>query len=389
MSVHKLDTFTFKKSILSSALVAATLSTPAFSKNGSINDSFHRATAEDAPAPATTYPSISSELVMELQNEYTPNSNDASREEYNNIFARSELVTTLQLNDNFFIDGVAVFENIQDIEPNKSNYFDNEGVFIEDIKLNYQHGNIALLAGKFNPAYGIAWDFGRGIWTEDFAEDYEMTEKLGVGASYSFGNDKTGMHSLIASTFFADTTFLSGSTITKRDQLNKRDGGTANTEDLSSFAVALEGENLAGIENLYYKLGYRHQAEGDASTDGDDETGYVATLGHIFPVTSRVSMDALVEYTDISNFDTGTADNQYFTANVITTFDDVWIVTLGYTGRDITEAGVADINDHLIEVSGGYDFGQGTTAELGWRGSKEAGSDTDIVGGLIRHTIAF
>lgn len=346
-------------------------------------------TALTAAAHAETYPNISSELVLELQNEYTTNSDDASREDYNNAFFRSELATTVQLNEHFFIDGVAVFENIQNIEPNESNFFDNEGVFIEDIKLNYQNGPVALLAGKFNPAFGIAWDFGRGIWTEDFAEDYEITEKIGVGARYRFGNDKIGTHNLIASSFFADTTFLSGSRITGREQLNKRDGGTSNTEDFSSFTVALEGENLAAVKNLYYKLGYRHQAEGDASTGGDDETGYVVTLGHVFPVTNRVSMDALVEYTDISNFDTGTADNQYFTANVITTFDDAWNLTVGYTARDITDAGTADINDHLVQVSGGYDFGQGTTAELGWRGSKEAGSDTDIIGGLIRHTIAF
>ena len=124
------------------------------------------------------------------------------------------MAATLQFNENFYIDGVAVFENIQDREPNESNFFDNEGIFIEEIKLNYERGAWGAFAGKFNPGFGIAWDYGRGIWGEDFAEDYEITERLGFGASYTFDTETYGSHTLTASTFFADTTFQSGSVIT-------------------------------------------------------------------------------------------------------------------------------------------------------------------------------
>lgn len=342
-----------------------------------------------APAMAQQYPTISGEVVSELQNEYTYNSDDASTDEYNNIFFRTEVAPTVQLNENFFIDGVAVWEDIQDREPNEDNFFDNEGVFIEEIKINYENGPYAAWAGKFNPGFGIAWDFGRGIWGEDFAEDYEITEKIGAGAAYTFDTAGFGAHTIAANAFFADTTFLSGSTVTNRDTLDKSDGGVSNTEDLSSFVVSLEGENLAGVENLYYKLGYRHQDEGDVNAGGDDETGYVVTLGHAFPVTDRVGVDALVEFTDIENFEAGTNDNQYFTASVITTLDDQWNLTTSYTSRDISVDGGSDIEDHLLQISGGYDFGQGTTAELGWRNAEEDGSDSDIIGGLIRHTFEF
>ncbi|MGB0719540.1 MAG: hypothetical protein ACPGRX_03650 [Bdellovibrionales bacterium] len=340
-------------------------------------------------SPKAQAQSLSAEIVTELQNEYTVDSDDPTRDGYNNIFLRSEVAPTLQFNEHFFIDGVAVLENIQDIDPDESNAFDNEGVFVEEIKLNYENGPWAAWAGKFNPGFGIAWDYGRGIWGEDFAEDYEITEKVGIGAGYTFETPQWGAHTLAVNTFFADTSFLSGSAITKRDRLHKRDGGVSNTEDFSSYVVSLEGDDLAGVDTLYYKLGYRNQDEGDATVGGDRETGYVVTLGHVFPVHDRVAMDALAEYADINHFEGGTADQSYATFSLITTIDDAWNVTGSFTARDIDDTAGPNSDDHLLQISGGYDFGQGTTAEIGWRNSEESGSDTDIIGGLIRHSVSF
>lgn len=335
------------------------------------------------------YPNISGEVVMELQNEYAFDSDDPDADEQNNMFWRTEVAPTVAFTENFFIDGVLVLEPVRDFDPGEDNYFEDEGVFVEEIKLNYESGPWAIFAGKFNPGFGIAWDFGRGIWSEDFAEDYEITEKIGGGASYTFETENSGDHTLTASTFFADTTFLSEATVHSRGNTTKSDGGASNTEDFSSFVISLEGENVAGVENLYYKTGFRHLAEADASTGGDDEQGFVATLGHVFPVSDNIEADALVEFVDIANFDGGNDDNQYITGSLITTINDAWNVTVGFTRRDIDVDGGPDMDDHLLQVSGGYDFGQGTTAEIGWRSSEEGGSDTDIVGGLIRHSFEF
>ncbi len=321
-------------------------------------------TASDAQA-FDPYPDISGEMVMELQNEYAFDSDDPAADEQNNMFWRTEVAPTVQFTEKFFLDGVIVLEPVMDFDPGENNFFEDEGVFIEEIKLNYENGPWAVFAGKFNPGFGIAWDFGRGIWGEDFAEDYEITEKIGGGVSYTFETENNGDHTLTGSTFFSDTSFLSESIFTGRGNTTKSDGGASNTEDFSSFVVSMEGENVAGVENLYYKAAFRHLGEGDANMGGDDEQGIVATVGHVFPVSDAVEMDALIEFADISNFDGGNDDNRYITGSVITTIHDSWNVAVGFTKRDIDVNGGADMNDHLLQVSGGYDFGQGTTAEIG------------------------
>lgn len=341
-----------------------------------------------APSNAQESPTFSGELVMEVQNDYTVDSDNPATDGYNNLFSTHELAAALQFNENFYINGVAVWETIQDIDPNDDNFFDNEGLFIEEIKLNYENGSWAAWAGKFNPGFGTAWDAAGGIWGVDFAEDYEVTEKIGVGARYTFENEQIGTHSFTANTFFADTTFLSRSLVTNRGEIDKSDGGVSNTEDFSSFVMSLEGEDLSGVENLYYQVAYRHQDEGDVNTGGDDETGYVVTLGYSFNVQERVGMNALIEYVDIENFEAGTDDNQYLTTSLITTIDENWNVTASYTARNIDSTD-GDTNDHLFQLSGGYDFGQGTTADIGWRNSEESNVDTDIVGFLVTHTIEF
>ncbi len=51
--------------------------------------------------------------------------------------------------------------------------------------------------------------------------------------------------------------------------------------------------------------------------------------------------------------------------------------------------GAPDMNDHLFQLSGGYDFGNGLTLEGGWKSTEESSVDTDILGALARYTVEF
>lgn len=325
---------------------------------------------------AADSPAFSGEAVVEMHS--------AQEEDRHQVFLRTEVAPRLRVHEQIHIDGVFVLEPIHDPAPGKSAYFKDEGVFVEEIKINFTHGPWSAFAGKFNPGFGSAWDSGRGIWSKDFAADYEITEKIGFGGAYALQTPDMGTHNLNLSTFFADTSVLSQSIITKRGRTRKADGGASNTEDFSSYVAALESDDMVGIENLRYKIGYRHLGTDNAP----DEKGWVLMLGHVHRPFDSVAFDMLVEYADIENFEgVSGEDRDYISASIVTTFDERWNLTLGYTGRHI-DSGSND-HDHLFQVSGGYDFQNGLTLDLGWKNTEEAGDDHNIVGLLGRYSYAF
>lgn len=329
--------------------------------------------------------------MVELQNENRFDSEDTTLDSTNNLFSRIEVASELELNKYVEVEGAFTFEPMDQAATKNANddiAFESEGAFVEELHLDIDLGAAELKAGKFNPQFGTAWDPGRGIWSEDFAEDYELTEKIGVGAEYEFDAAKMGTHTLSAATFYNDTSGLSRAVITERGPARISDGGAGNTEDLSSFVVSLDGENAFGVESLGYTLGARQQAEQDEPAAGvDDETGYVAGVSYTHPVNSNVVLDSKVEYATFDNYGgTADVDQEYYYASVVARLYENWNVTAGYTMRDISDAStVTTAEDHLFQLTGGYDFGNGLTAEAGYRGSNEANNETHIVGFLLRY----
>lgn len=335
---------------------------------------------------------VSVDYMTEWQNEFRANSEDSAIDGTNNSFARAEIAPEIQYG-HFSLDSLLTFEPMdQAATKNVGNdvFFDHEGAFVENLYLEYENGAFEAKVGKFNPDFGIAWDYGRGIWGEDFAEDYEVSEKIGAGIEYEFGNDKYGEHEVSLNTFFNDTSFLSGSAITARDETNLNTGGAGNTEDFSSFVGQVEGEDVAGIKSLGYRVAYRYLAEQDKnrSATTDSENGVLLGANYIFNASDDIAFDTLLEYTQINNFAGVAFDNRdYYYASVVTHLYDNWNVTAGYTVRDME--GTTDSTDTLFNLTGGYAFDNGLSVDAGYRGSDEAQQETHIIGFLLRYRGAW
>ena len=216
-------------------------------------------------APQIDYPNLSGEVKTELQSEWATAADDPN-EERGNTFLNTELNLELQLTQHLAIEGTALLEPVRNFDLRKNTFFEEEAVFIDELLLKYENGPWELIAGKFNPYYKGSREQERGIFTEEFSKEYEIIQKIGLGTSYSFQNSGMGTVTLSANAFVDDTTLLA-----KTIGHDKQDSCDTNHE-LSS-AVLLEGYNPAGIETLYYQLGYRHL---DACKLLDDrETGFL------------------------------------------------------------------------------------------------------------------
>jgi hypothetical protein len=276
-------------------------------------------------------------------------------------------------------------------------FFDDHPLLIEQLTINYDTKNYALYAGKFNPVVGIDYHDTPGIWTYQALEEYSIRERIGFGGAVKVDGVDYGQHRLDVSTFFADTTALSGSVLFDRGDTQKSDGGLSNTESFESFAVSLGGSEFYSLDvdfitDLTYRIGFAKQAAGEGGTD--DETRYSLALGYNPKITETLSARTFVEYVDISHLE-GEADHDR--ANLTAgagLYHGPWNTAVSYTHINNTAEDVDEGKDgHVFQVSGGYRLQEGALKglgfDVGWKTQEEEGKQRDTVGALVSYAFAF
>lgn len=332
-------------------------------------------------------PQLNGIISFEIQNDWTYESDDPDLE-VNSLYTTIEPYFILSLNDHLAFEAALVFEPVQDPDAGEDSEFDNEGLYAQELKFTYTGERLGLFIGKYNPTFGTAWDLAPGIYGSDFAEDYELTERLGFGGSYVFEALDVGTHTITANSFFTDTSILSDSTITRRGRTDKNDGGPGNTEDLSSLSVTLDSENPVGIEGLNTHLGLLHQAEGDADEGSGDQNGVVLGANYTMELSDTYELTGLAEWASISNTE-GNDDTRYLTTSLVLNIDDNWNVAASYTGRTTNIEDEGDMDDNLFQLSAGYAFENGFTVDAGYRWAEEDNVESNGVGALIAYSYEF
>jgi len=328
-----------------------------------------------------SYPYIEGEFIWELQNDYTFDSDDLDAE-LNDTFAYLELAASIFIAKEFQINFALVGEPVQDAGPSQDRFFDDHGIFVEVLngQINFSD-NTNLILGKFGPGFGTAWDVTPGIYGVDFAEDYELAEFIGFGLNHTFDADGAGSVTLGANIFTADTSALSDSIITRRGQTNLADGGVGNTENLDSFSISLDGEELPELEGFTWHLGYRHLSAGLG--DVDDEQGFVAGFIQETSLGDEKSITFNLEY---ANFDGGANDVDYLTAG-LTLSDGPWHADFAGTFRNTDVTGRNDVDDVLFQASVGYVDQHEIDWNVGYRFIEEDGVDNHTLGVFITKAV--
>jgi hypothetical protein len=201
-----------------------------------------------------SFPVISGELGIEVEDDWAYKSDDRANQ-HNDLYATIEPSATVQFTKEFSVFAHAVLEPVRDAEKFDNRVFEDHGVYVEDLYVNYDTGTWAIRGGKLNVGFGVAWDRTPGVYGTDFAEaGYETSERIGIIGSYAVDAGNNGAHRISAGTFFFDTSILSESALRGRGDTHKADGGVSNTESFESYVVALDGEKIAALGGLGYHV---------------------------------------------------------------------------------------------------------------------------------------
>lgn len=325
------------------------------------------ASAQDA------YPRLTGGFVIELENDHTFSSDDQGAE-INDAFATVEAAVALEFSGATALNATLLLEPVSDAADDEDRFFEDHGLFAEELYLRHDFGVAEALIGKFNPAFGFAWDRAPGIFGADFAEDYELTERLGAAAAIpvEFGAGETV---LSISAFAADRTVFSDSLIDSRGKLEQSDGGVSNTDAPESFIAAIAGET----EGLAYNFGFRRQAKG--AGDSRDEIGFVAGA---VAAAGWADVELLGEVAYFPRFDGGPERAIYATMGVAAPVGPVTLSAV-YAMRDVEDASTG----HLATATVEYEIVERFSIAAGYRYVREERIDEHTVGALLVYEFGF
>ena len=338
------------------------------------------------------YPKISAKVEIEIEFDRKYDSDDTTKE-VNDLFTETELELELELTPELKITLGGQLKPIRKADPDEDRVFDDHGLFAEELYLTYEDAPLGAFIGKFTPNFGRAWDGeeapGSGIFGTEFAEEgYELAERIGFGGSFTLDAGEAGSHKFTASTFFLDTSALSNSAFNKRGQTRRTSGGVSNTGDFASYGLALDGEDMEFLPGFTYHAAFVRQKEGvDGTTD---ETGYALSATYQGK-WGEVEITPFVEYVKFDDLGgTDGKDRDFLTTSLLLEWNS-WNLAISRTGRDTEEADGSDFDDHLIQVSFGYQFDSGLVAELGWHTEKEDEENvtTNVVGVRLSYSLKF
>jgi len=268
------------------------------------------------------------------------------------------------------------------LSRNRGLNISDEGLIIEELKLQFQNEDLKFVAGKFDPTFGTVFNKSKrmGIFTAQFAEDYNLREKIGAGITALLEDSKITFNS-----FFNDTTGLSSSALNNRGRASRNDGVAGNTGTLSSYSISADGSNLFGYENWFYNVGYR-----SLDADKTRETGFVVGSEYLYKLSSLTSIIPLAEVVRINNF-TGASGRTatYTTLSLIGKYSS-WTASITHLTRNITMSqAIPKSTDKQLQLSVGYKFTNNITLDVTRATIKENGKSAGLMGLMASYIYQF
>ncbi len=265
--------------------------------------------------------------------------------------------------------------------------FDEMGFLVEELKIEFHNDDIKIHAGKFDPTFGNAHRKSKrmGVFSAQFAEDYNLREKIGLGATALLENSQIAVN-----TFFNDNTDLSRSALNDRGRVSRNDKLAGNTSTISSYSVSIEGEDLFDIKNLFYNLGYRSLGV-DKSVYSSRETGYVVGAEYLHKIGKESSLIPYAEIVSMKNLSgIKGRDAQYTTFALIGNYRN-WNSSITSQTRNVDKNYLNSRHtfDRQLQLSVGYKFTNNVTVDISRADIREDAKKASLVGVNVSYVQKF
>lgn len=353
-----------------------------------------------AQEESKNFPNISGQLLLQTEYDHIVSSAENGVPKANG-FIYAQPTFSLNLTNNFSVKTQWRFQPNDRLTTRNPNYperyrtfinsnrevgISDNGLLIEELKVNFENEDLAIFAGKFDPKFGFAHDKTKriGVFLSQFNEDYNLREKIGVGLVATLDDVK-----ISANSFFNDKTGMSESWPDDRGRANNSKG-LAGNQTMSSYSISLAGSRVLGIEDLSYNVAYRSLDVGNI--DGASrEQGLTAGGEYKWRIGSLTYLIPMIELVKINNFTGFSGRNAtYLTASTKLSYDN-WSAGISYANRDISNKKFAASNENgrQLQLFVGYKFKNGLTIDIARAKIKEGNNSASLIGGSLGYIYQF
>jgi hypothetical protein len=322
---------------------------------------------------------------------------------FSSLFAEGEVRGNVNFGRFLTINGLVRLEQVRD--QRTGGVFVDEALYVQRLFAVINTPPLYFYGGKIHPRFGIGWWATPGLYGTDFDEDYELVDKIGAGIRWDI--QAFGRHRFTAEAFQADTSFLSNSLIRdapfgspglkRPSTLYLTDGGPSNTGALESFAFALSGRRVVGINGFGYDIGWAKQKA--SPYDVRDEYSWVVSTNWLFNLSDTVVLQPMAEFVSIAGQRGTDRDVNYLTVAAQLRLGPYWTLGAHTTQRYVRDFAADNYyTDWLAGIAVAYDLGEwkdrvpwleGLSAILGYRYNRIFGVESQTVGMQIKYAIDF
>ncbi len=339
----------------------------------------------DETADNQAKPLVSGELELDFAADWTLDSGDPTAEIVD-LYPEGALAIAFNPTHWLAVNLGLTFEPVLDPQPSTNRYFGDLGLYVDTLNIEIEKNGASLVAGKFGPGFGQAWEVTPGVYGTGFAEDYELSEMIGFGVAYEFDAGNAGMISVGGNVFFADTSILSDSAFTSRGRTSLTAGGPGNTGKPNNFSITLDGFAIPAMDGLSWHTGYVHLSAG--AGDVSDVNG--VAVGALYESTLsggiRLGLNGELAYFDGVG---GTGDRAFYATGGVSLANGPWHAEFATTFRQTRYFAGGSDNDFLAQASAGYRFENDFDVSAGYVITRESGVTSHTAGLRIAKSFGF
>lgn len=347
------------------------------------------------------YPNVVGQIFSQVSGDRVLSSGKASGVSPNNAYLYSQADVALNFDKNWSastqwrLQPNNVFTTRNDEYPERYRTFfsqgrgfrpSDEGLLVEEIKLNYRSDDAIFSLGKFDPKFGSTYDKTAklGIFTPQIGEDYNLREKIGGNITALLEHSKISFN-----TFMNDTTGLSSSAFNNRGRSSSKSGYAGSTGTISSYSVTMEGSDLFGEENWHYNIGYRSLGT-DSGEGRKREVGYVLSSSYIYEMGAKTTITPFFEMAKINNFNGEAGRDATYTTLAVTFKHSSWNIGVSNINRNISQLQRdRKISDRFTQIYTGYKFSEKLSFDVTHARIKEGGNSGNMFGFVLSYLYKF